>query len=101
MASRSGEQENPLWVGRLVISAEQPDKHLDWTERKSKSGALPDNKCLYRCIGDTFAADRRWSRFAADKFLSGAGQAPEQSCLRVTQTKSRSSNRHPPETFNE
>ena len=78
VASRSAPQEeNPLWAGRLVISAEQPDKHLDWIERKSKSGALPNNQCLYRCIGDTLLLIGDGPDSRPTQFLSGAGKSPK------------------------
>lgn len=65
------------WTAKLVISKAVPTHHLDWRDRVSKNGPLPDNQCLYRLTGDTLlliggGPDRR-----PEKFLTGHGNEPK------------------------
>ena len=64
------------WTGRLAFSPTEPEKHFDWKDRRSIAGVWPDEKCLYRCTGDTLliirSADAR-----PTQFFSGEGFAPK------------------------
>ena len=52
MAAVSGEKQLPRWVGKLNISKDEPNQHMDWVELRSGNTKLPDNKCLYRLRDD-------------------------------------------------
>lgn len=77
MHANAGEKRLPIWSGKMTISKENPDSHMDWTELVSGQNKLPDNRCLFRFRGDTLLVigggpDRRPTRF-----FSGPGAEPK------------------------
>ena len=76
LAIEADQKRAEAWAGRLKFSSSDPDKHFDWTDRRSVAGIWPDEKCLYRCTGDTLLIIRSKDD-RPTRFLSGEGFAPK------------------------
>ncbi|MEM9368508.1 MAG: hypothetical protein AAGD07_21140 [Planctomycetota bacterium] len=70
-------QHSLAWKGKLAVSETIPSDHLDWTDRVSAKGRLPDNQCLYRLVGDTLLLIGGGPDHRPERFLSGQGNEPK------------------------
>lgn len=70
-------QKSHSWNGKLAVSKSDPERHLDWKDRVSINGNLPDNQCLYRLLGDTLLIIGGGPDSRPDQFLSGHGNEPK------------------------
>ena len=68
---------NPVWSGKFTVPAEDPDNHMDWIELKAGGRSIPDNKCLYRLIGDTLLVIGGGPGSRPTHFYSGPGSEPK------------------------
>lgn len=66
----------PAWKAKLVISKEEPDKHMDWVEVASGKRSLPDNKVLYQLAGNALLVIGGGPKDRPTRFYSGPGGEP-------------------------
>ena len=76
MSAVSGGKELPSWTGKLNISKDSPNQHMDWVELESGNTKLPDNKCLFRLRGDVLLVIGGGPNQRPTRFYSGAGSDP-------------------------
>ena len=77
MTAIDGEKRLPVWVGKLSISKDEPNQHMDWVELRSGNSKLPDNKCLYRLRGDVLLVIGGGPIQRPSTFFSGSGGDPK------------------------
>ena len=77
MSAVAGEKRLPVWVGKLNISKDQPNQHMDWVELRSENTKLPDNKCLFRLRDDVLLVIGGGPNQRPTKFFSGSGGDPK------------------------
>ena len=65
------------WSGKVLVEESAPMRHLDWKQRTSTNGPLPDNQCLYRIAGETLLLIGGGPDQRPTKFLSGHGNEPK------------------------
>lgn len=88
MTAFAGEKQLPRWVGKLSISQDEPDQHMDWVELRSGNTKLPDNKCLFQLHGDVLLVIGGGPNQRPTRFFSGAGDDPKTLIfIRVTAKK--------------
>lgn len=72
-----GENQIPIWSGKLILSKENPKEHMDWVDLHSRTAKLPDNKCLYRLRNDTLLIMGGGPLLRPRRFFSGPGGEPK------------------------
>ena len=77
MTAVSGGKKLPSWTGKMSISKDSPNQHMDWVELQSGSTKLPDNKCLFRLRGDTLLVIGGGPNQRPTRFDSGPGNDPK------------------------
>lgn len=77
MTAVVGENQIPVWSGKLVLSKEHPNEHMDWVDLHSRTAKLPDNKCLYRLRNDTLLIMGGGPQQRPTRFFSGPGGEPK------------------------
>lgn len=70
-------RKKEAWTGTMVVSDKEPERHLDWKNRLSVNGAIPDNQCLYRLVGNTLLLIGGGPNDRPMRFLSGEGTSPK------------------------
>ncbi len=77
MSAVAGEKRLPVWVGKLSISKDEPNQHMDWVELRSGNTRLPDNKCLFRRRDYVLLVIGGGPNQRPTKFFSGSGGDPK------------------------
>ncbi|MFO1043073.1 MAG: hypothetical protein U0941_14880 [Planctomycetaceae bacterium] len=77
MSAAAGEKRLPVWIGKLIISKDEPSQYMDWVELRSGDTKLPDNKCLYRLRGDVLLVIGGGPIHRPTKFFSSSGGDPK------------------------
>jgi hypothetical protein len=77
MSAVAGENRVPIWVGKLIISEDEPRQHMDWVNLKSGDSRAPDNKCLFRLRGDVLLVIGGGPDQRPTHFYSGPGAEPK------------------------
>ena len=76
MSAVSGGKKLPSQTGKLNISKDSPNQHMDWVELESGNTKLPDNKCLFRLRGDVLLVIGGGPNHRPTRFYSGPGSDP-------------------------
>lgn len=76
MRVEAGPLQTTLWNGTLVVSEEHPDQHMDWTNLKSGTRVVADNRCLFRLAGDTLLVIGGGPKDRPKRFYTGPGSEP-------------------------
>lgn len=98
MSAVSEEKRLPIWVGKLNISKDEPNHHMDWVELRVGNTKLPDNKCLYQLRGDVLLVIGGGPNQRPTRFLSGPGSDPKTLVfLRMTPEKEKAEHSTVPE----
>jgi uncharacterized protein (TIGR03067 family) len=61
------------WTGTIVLDETQSPRHMTWTGVRAGEKDLPENKCIYELMGDTWLLIGGGSEKRPDRFLSGGG----------------------------
>ena len=77
MSAVTGEKRVPIWTGKLSISKDEPNQHMDWIELKAGNTKVPDNKCLFRLRGDVLLVVGGGPNQRPTRFYSGPGAEPK------------------------
>jgi hypothetical protein len=77
LSTVTGEKLLPVWVGKLSVSGDERNQHMDWVQLRSGNTRLPDNKCLFRLRGDVLLVIGGGPNKRPTKFLSGSGSDPK------------------------
>ena len=77
MSAVAGEKQLPRWVGKLNVSEDEPNQHMDWVELRSGNTKLPNNKCLFQLRGDVLLVIGGGPNQRPTRFFSGPGGDPK------------------------
>lgn len=84
-------KQSLVWVGKIALSKEHPDKHMDWTNLKSGEASFPDNRCLFKLAENTLLVIGGGPTDRPTRFYSGPGSEPRTLVfLRVAPSKENS-----------
>jgi len=76
LLDRQGEQTS-LWIGKVQLTPDKPERHMNWTELKAGDRKLPDNRCLYRCRDDVLLVIGGGPDQRPTRFFTGGGGDPQ------------------------
>ena len=77
MKIEAGGAVNGIITATAVLPEEHADRHMDWVGMRAGERALPDNKILYKIVGDTMLLIGGGPKDRPASFYSGPGSEPK------------------------